>query len=95
MTKEEWKEWYDRFREIFEDYYFAEQEYRNGKNKTIRDSAKRTMDILRGRAKNYVEDNDELLELVEFPDEMFSFQWFGGDLPKLLERLKEKCNKQN
>lgn len=92
MTKEEWKEWYERFREIFEDYYFAEQEFRSGKNQAIRDSAKQMMEILKGKTKNYVDNNDELLELVEFPDEMFSFPWFGNDLPKLLERIKEKCN---
>lgn len=90
MTKEEWKEWYKIFREIFEEYYIAEQISKKGKRKAERESAERTMDILRGRARNYAEMNMEVYGLIEFPDEMFSYQWFGNDLPRLLAKIKEK-----
>ena len=94
MTKEEWKEWYERFKEISVEYYFAEQEYKNGKNKSIRDTAERKMDILRGRARNYSELDMEVYRLIEYPEEMFSYQWFRGDLEKLLGKIKEKCNEK-
>lgn len=95
MTKEEWKHWFTVFDEIDSEYLLAEQEYKKGKNKGIRESASRTMYTLRGRARNYIEDNVELLELVEFPDEMFTPSWFEGDLQKLIGRIKEKCNNDN
>ena len=43
MTKDEWKKWHERFKEIFDKFYIAEQNYRKGKNKAISDSAERTM----------------------------------------------------
>ena len=90
MTKEEWNEWYARFDEIRVEYFFADQESKRGKNKNVRDSAERTKDILRDRTKNYAESNMELYKLIEYPDEMFTYQWFKNDLPRLLERIKEK-----
>jgi len=49
------------------------------------------MTILRGRARYYVQDNVELIELVEFPDEMFTPSWFDVDLKMLKERRKRNA----
>jgi hypothetical protein len=90
MTQEEWKNIYTVFKDTFDEYYLTENDYYNGKNQAVRNSGKRKMDVLRGRIRNYVGDNYELWELIEFPDEMFTFQWFGRGFRKLLGKIKEK-----
>ena len=90
MTKEEWKEWYKVFKDSYTEYYFANQEYSNGKNKTIRKEAEEKMEIVKWRIKNILQDNEEIYELIEFPDEFFTYQWFWEDFQKLLGKIKEK-----
>jgi len=77
---------------VYDELYFAMSQYKNGKNKKIKEDAQRTIDMLISRTRNILMQNPEVWDLVEFKDEFFSFQWFEGDLKKLLMRLNELIN---
>lgn len=90
MNKLDWENCYNELNEIFSDYSIEKGHFEHGKNNFIRKEAERKMDIIINRAKSLICNYDELLSLIEHPDEFFSYQWFYEDIQVLLIKVEQK-----
>lgn len=76
------------------EYHPAFHDFRNGKNKKIRDDGERRSDNIRLIVENYLNTHDDLhQEFAEyFPGfaygEALSWQYFGRDFPRFIRHLK-------
>lgn len=87
MTRAEKENYSNQLSRLYDDYFLSKSTYKNGKNKKMRDDSERQMNNSLSLVRNIIESNDELYQLIEFPDESFTYQWFEGDLKNLLNRL--------
>lgn len=90
MNKIDWENYYNELNEIFSVYSIEKGHFEQGKNKLIRKEAERKMDRIVNRAKSLICNNEELLSLIEHPDEFFSYQWFYEDIQVLLIKVEQK-----
>ena len=89
MTKEEWKNCYNELYDIYSEYSGIYAHYKNGKNKHIRNEAAERLCVIIKRAERTIRCHEELIELVDHSDEMFSLPWFFEDLQTLLVKVEE------
>lgn len=101
MTKQEWQNVYDRLDSILSDFQMGYNDYKNGRNKKVRDAGERKVDSAIMVADAYITNNIELYKLLTgeegsdysrtiIHDEFKRPNYFGGDLSKLLMSIKEK-----
>lgn len=64
MDKEQWQQLYNTLRTIYSEYGVAYSNYRNGKNKSIRDKAERDVDRLIKKTEFHIEKSEEAYLLL-------------------------------
>jgi hypothetical protein len=103
MTNEKIIEYLPQLTDMHQEFLDAEHEYRNGKNKKIRDSGSRKVDNILARFVYMVEQDYELYEYLTsdkgdsygraiYWDELKSFKYFGRDMRSILSDIKQKIN---
>lgn len=104
MDKKQWQDLYRILDNIHSEFLTEYPIYKNGKNKKIRDVAERKMYNAINLADYHVKGNWEVYELFTGgPDvsdygraviyeELTRPNYFGGDLNKLLNLIREKIN---
>ncbi|WP_289665952.1 hypothetical protein [Flavobacterium panacagri] len=104
MNKKQWQDLYNILDGILSDFLFTYPTYKNGKNKKIRGDAERKVDNTIALADYHVRNNWEVYELLTGGSDVNDFgrsiiyeefrrpNYFGGDLSKLLTKIKEKIN---
>jgi len=102
MSKEQWQNLYDILYRIHSDFSNAYRAYDKGKNKKIRDDAKRQVDNAITLANIHISRSREAYELLTGgPDnndygraiiyeEFLRANYFGGDMNKFLILIKER-----
>ena len=77
-----------------DDYHRPYNDFRNGKNKKIRDTGERASDNIRLVVQNYLNRHEELHQefMRFFPgfgyQEALSWQYFHRDMPRFIEHLR-------
>lgn len=104
MTKKQWQDLYNILDRTHSDFLLSYPTYKNGKNKKIRNDAERQMDSAISLADHHIKKNWEVYELYTggpdvtdygrtvIYDEFRRPSYFGGDMSKLLEQIREVIN---
>lgn len=102
MNKKEWQNLYNILDKIHSDFLMAYPTYKNGKNKKIRSDTERQVDSSIRLADMHIKNNWEVYELYTGDPEVYDYgraviydefrmpHYFGGDLNKLLDMIREK-----
>lgn len=98
MNKSEWEKIYKKLDELHSDFLLSYPNYQGGKNKKIRDEARRKVDSAISLSKLHIENNPDLASLFvssEFgqiyaQDEFWQARYFGRDMSKFLTLIQEK-----
>lgn len=106
MTKEELKHYYDKLNEIYRKSLEFYHDYKNGKNKTIRDTAERRLHSEISNFKAICNSNTNLYtllfadnkpELIGMPstikyDETIQVRYFTDELHDILKKIQDAIN---
>ncbi len=103
MNKVEWEDIYSKLERLHLDFLSSYPIYQGGKNKKIRDDARKKVDNAIDLSKRCVQNNSELVSLFvdsEFgniyaQDEFWQARYFGGDMLKFLSIIQEKIKSFN
>ena len=102
MKKEQWQELYEILDNIYSDFHFAYSDYKNGKNKKIRDDAERKVDNAIRLADYNIKKNWEAFELLTGGENIDDFgrtiiydefvlpRYFAGELTEFLKKITLK-----
>lgn len=98
MTKNEWQKEYEILDKFYSDFNEAYPDYKNGRNKAVRNAAERKFNSAITLTKLRIEKNPEVLGLFansEFGhpfayDEFYQARYFGGDMSRFLKMIREK-----
>jgi len=105
MTKEEWIRIRQSLEEIQSDFSRAYPEYRNGRNKQIRDNAERRVDSAIYRADNLITSNNDVYSLLTGGknangfdraisyDEFKQPRYFDGNMSTLIAKINDEIEK--
>jgi len=98
MNKKELEEIIKRLKEYENSFDLAYPDYKNGRNKTIRDKAERDVSSVISQAKRYIYENDVFGIAGETEksngqifreDEFFQWHYFSRDVAGLIKKLEE------
>jgi hypothetical protein len=89
--------------QMHEEFLEADYDYRNGKNKKIRDDGSRRTDIVLTRFESYVMQSAGLFDYLTeghgedfgrtiYWDELKSFRYFGRDMGQILRKMRSDCS---
>jgi hypothetical protein len=104
MNKEQWQNLYDILNRIHSDFLSAYSIYKKGKNKKIRDAAKRDVDNSIRLADYHIKNKWEVFELLTggehfsaygraiIYDEFLMPRYFGYDMSNFLKVIKDRIN---
>jgi|GEM_PF-880312 hypothetical protein len=105
MTKEEWIKTRQFLEEIQSEFLLSYPDYRNGRNKQIRENAVRRVDSAIYCADNLVTSNNDVYSLLTGCKNVMGFgrvisydefkqpRYFGGDLSTLIARINDEIEK--